>query len=240
MITKSSPVWCAGSLAVAGASPKKPSGVARLRDLLHRPTLRSLAGILSAQVTNNLVTLIVMVVTARVLGPRQFGILALAVSVAQLLSLFLDFGLSLTTVRIYNATSDRAEAERTIETILRWKIIIVLALLGLGWPAARLLAAAFPTLIDEQPLFYAAAVTGGLLSLWTSVLAMRQAERDFVRYQRLTYGYAVVRAVCCSLLFITARGSTAATFLALFTVPLVLLLVVSVRGLPAVASVSFF
>jgi O-antigen/teichoic acid export membrane protein len=73
--------------------------------------LKSIGSVLAANIFNNLASFLITVFAARMLGPLEFGILAVAITITLLFSLFTDFGLNTALVRLYNAGDESEECD---------------------------------------------------------------------------------------------------------------------------------
>ena len=95
--------------------------------------LQKFTGILGANAFNNFAAFLITVYAARAFGPEEFGRLSLTIAITLLSSLILDFGLSITLVRIYNIETSPEERAGYIRTIVEFKILSLLALVPLAF-----------------------------------------------------------------------------------------------------------
>lgn len=184
---------------------------------------RHIGSVLAANVFNNLASFLITVLAARMLGPQEFGILAVAVAITLLFSLFTDFGLNTALVRLYNARGESEEGE-LLPTIVGWKMLLVIAFI----PAALMLKHAalylFPIYAGYGALLYFSFVSGALLSLWSTIRAVEQARREFAVFTRYTLAYGFLRIVSAGFLMAIGKFSALGVLFALYTAPLTVLM----------------
>src|SRR5271157_3455860 len=106
-----------------------------MKDLKER-TIRGGLARLCAQAANFLLRLVSLMVLARLLGPKDFGLVGMVTAFTGVLSLFRDFGLS-------SAAVQRATVSEEQVSTLFWINILVGALLGLVSVAMAPAIAAF-------------------------------------------------------------------------------------------------
>ncbi len=197
----------------------------KLPPVLRGYTAHQSLKILAASAFNNAVSLGVTVFAARQLGPAEFGKFALAVSAATLLALALDFGLSLTLVRIYNAEPNRTEGLRMVTAVLRVKLALLLFAAALSYPVSTLIVRWGPALLaGSTDLVALAIVSGALLNLWVGVRAGEQAGGDFGTFARFTVLYGLLRLISAAVLVIAGTVTGMGVFAILYPIPLVALL----------------
>src|SRR5438552_7406348 len=197
----------------------------RLPTVLRGRTGQQSATILAASAFNNAVSFIITVYAARILGRPELGKLALAVSAATLLALALDFGLSLTLVRIYNAEQNRIEGLHVIAAVLRSKLALLLLTAGVSYPVSAFIVRQGPPLLTGATTLVALAlVSGALLNLWVGVRAGEQARRDFRTFARFTALYGVLRLVSAGVLITVGTVTDITLFAVLYPIPLLALL----------------
>jgi O-antigen/teichoic acid export membrane protein len=194
--------------------------------VVQSPKIRSLTRILGANVVNNLISLSVTIVAARSLGPQQFGALSFAISLMTMLSLFLDFGFGVSLIRLLNKLDDPLERSDLIKAVLRWDGLLLAVAIALAYPLQQLLGRMLPVVSGAGWLLGCAIVTGGLLNIWTTIRTIDQARRDFRSFERFTYAYAGLRLVAAVSLPLIGI-SVLSVFAALYTAPLVILLLVN-------------
>lgn len=185
--------------------------------------LRSIGSVLAANIFNNLASFLITVFAARMLGPLEFGILAVAITITLLFSLFTDFGLNTALVRLYNAGGETEECD-LLPTIVGWKLLLVIVII----PAAFMLkhAAVFflPSFAGYGNLLYFSFVSGALLSLWSTIRAVEQARREFTVFTRYTMAYGILRIMSAGFLFTTGKVSALSLLFALYAAPLTVLM----------------
>ncbi|MFX4263293.1 oligosaccharide flippase family protein [Pelotomaculum propionicicum] len=185
--------------------------------------LRNIGSVLAANVFNNLTSFLITVFAARVLGPQEFGILAVAITITLLFSLFTDFGLNTALVRLYNAKAESEECE-LLPTIVGWKLLLVIVVI----PAAFMLKHAavffFPNFAGYGNLLYFSFVSGALLSLWSTIRAVEQARREFTVFTRYTLAYGLLRIMSAGFLMATGKFSALGVLFALYAAPLTALM----------------
>jgi O-antigen/teichoic acid export membrane protein len=198
-----------------------------LRGVWSGSLLQKFTGILGANAFNNFAAFLITVYAARAFGPEEFGRLALAISITTILSLILDFGLSITLVRIYNIETSPDERAGYIRTILGFKILSSLALVPLAFVLQGITTQVLPVLSGYGGLVYLAFLSGGLHSIWTSVRAVEQARRDFRSFRRYTFTYGVLRFLGIGTLLLFYEASPTSVLGVLYALPLVGLLLYS-------------
>jgi O-antigen/teichoic acid export membrane protein len=190
-----------------------------LRGVWSENLLQKFTGILGANAFNNFATFLITVYTARALGPEEFGRLALSISITFLLSLILDFGLSITLVRIYNIETSPEERAGYIRTIVGFKILSLLALVPLAFVLQGITTQVLPVLSGYGSLVYLAFLCGGLHSIWTTVRAAEQARRDFRSFRRYTFIYGVLRFLGFGTLLLFYEVSPTSVLAVLYALP---------------------
>jgi O-antigen/teichoic acid export membrane protein len=188
------------------------------------PSLSSFAGVLGANVFNNLITFIGTIFVARSVGVTEFAKFSLAVAITVTVSSVTDFGASLALVRLYNSTSDRARQSSLIKVVREWKTKLFLFLVLLTYPIGQILAIAFPVFKDSMPLLYCSLISGGLLTLWTTTRAIEQARKEFRSFQLYVVAYGALRLFFLALMYFNHQISVLSVFSALYFLPLAALL----------------
>src|ERR1700719_3705611 len=94
-----------------------------MKDLKQR-TIRGGFARMSAQAANFLLRVVSLMVLARLLGPKDFGLVGMVTAFTGVLSLFRDFGLSSAAIQRANVTEEQMST-------LFWINILVGAVLGL-------------------------------------------------------------------------------------------------------------
>ena len=172
----------------------------------------------------------ITVYAARAFGPEEFGRLALAISITTMLSLILDFGLSITLVRLYNIETSPDERAGYIRTILGFKVLALLALVPLAFVLQGITTQVLPVLSGYGGLVYLAFLCGGLQSIWTTVRAAEQARRDFRSFRRYTFTYGVLRFLGIGALLLLYEASPIGVLGVLYALPLMGLMLYSWLG----------
>ena len=188
---------------------------------------QKVTGILGANAFNNFAAFLITVYAARAFGPEEFGRLALAISITTMLSLILDFGLSITLVRLYNIETSPDERAGYIRTILGFKISLLLALVPLAFVLQGITTQVLPILSGYGGLVYLAFLSGGLQSIWTTVRAVEQARRDFRSFRRYTFTYGVLRFLGIGTLLLLYEASPTSVLGVLYALPLIGLMLYS-------------
>jgi len=94
-----------------------------LSKLEHQTIAKDLMFVTFATVINNLVSFLIQIAAARVLGPQDFGILSLAISVVFLTGTIGEFGLGLASIRLFNKhQNDRAVQQVLLSSVLLLKV----------------------------------------------------------------------------------------------------------------------
>jgi O-antigen/teichoic acid export membrane protein len=188
---------------------------------------QKVTGILGANAFNNFAAFLITVYAARAFGPEEFGRLALAISFTTMLSLILDFGLSITLVRIYNIETSPDERAGYIRTILGFKVLSLLALVPFAFVLQAITTQVLPVLSGYGGLVYVAFLSGGLHSIWTTVRAVEQARRDFRSFSRYTFTYGVLRFLGIGTLLLFYEASPTSVLGVLYALPLIGLILYS-------------
>jgi O-antigen/teichoic acid export membrane protein len=192
---------------------------------LRSDRFRKFAGILSANAFNNLVTFAVLLLAARTFGVEEFGRLSVAIVITTVGSTMLDFGLNVTLVRFYNTETLPERRAAFVRVILGFKAFLLLVLVPLGYVLQKATVSVLPVLAEHGGLVYLAFVSSGLLSFWVTMRAVEQARSNFVAYQRYTFAYGCLRIASVVAVYLTGTLSLVGVFVALYTAPLVGLLV---------------
>ncbi len=186
--------------------------------------LRNIGGVLAANVFNNLTSFIITVFAARTLGPQEFGVLAVAITITLLFSLLSDFGLNTALVRLYNSRGGSENCGELLPTIVGWKLLLVVVVI----PGAFLLKNAavilFPVYAGYGTLIYFSFVSGALLSLWSTIRAVEQAQREFAVFTRYTLAYGILRALSAGFLIAFGKFTAIGALFALYAAPLTALM----------------
>lgn len=185
--------------------------------------LRSLMGVMSANVFNNLSSFIITIVAARVLGAENFAKLAIATAITTNLSSLLDFGTSTALVRLYNNTTDIHEKKSLIINIIQWKICLLVLISLLSYPISKIIMHHFSALQGTETLVYIAIISSGLHSFWITLRSIEQSQRDFNKFEIYTFVYGLLRII--SVLIFTAfeKINITSVFISLYLAPLTIL-----------------
>src|SRR5215217_878357 len=192
-----------------------------LRGVWSGSLLQKFTGILGANAFNNFAAFLITVYAARALGPEEFGRLALSISITLLLALILDFGLSITLVRIYNIETSPDERAGYIRTILGFKVLSLLALVPLAFVLQGITTQVLPVLSGYGGLVYLAFLSGGLHSIWITVRAVEQARRDFRSFRRYTFTYGVLRFLGFGTFLLFYEVSPTSVLAVLYALPII-------------------
>lgn len=188
--------------------------------------VRSIGGILVAGAVNNLVALLMTILAARELGPRDFGQLGLMLAVMMFASTVLDCGTSVSVVRSYQV--DDTGRPQLLRVVLGWKwslaILVTALALPLSGPASRLFFGGAGTTAGEFAWTMAGA---GLMAIWVSVRALFQARKEFVALSVVSYLYAFVRIAALLVAVLMQRQTAVEFFVAIYVLPLLVLLPVT-------------
>lgn len=179
--------------------------------------------LLAANTANNAASFALTVAAARILGPDDFAAFALAVTLTAMLAMVIAMGQNLALVRLH---AIEAETERPIvvRAVLGWQLVL-LALLTILLPVlVPLTIGLLPVLIGAAALTGAGLWAAGLLSLWNMFRALDQSRGDFDVYARHTLAYAAARLAAPVLVLPLAGATSFGFFLALYPIPLMLLL----------------
>ncbi|WP_161938151.1 lipopolysaccharide biosynthesis protein [Mastigocoleus testarum] len=187
------------------------------------PKLKSLIGVLSANVFNNFSSFAITIFAARLLGPTEFAKLALAVAITVNLSTFLDFGTSIALVRLYNASTDIIYKSNLIRVINQFKYGLLIIICLLIYPATKLIINNFPILKGMNLLIYLAIISGGLHSIWKSTRAIEQSQKDFRSFNIYTWVYGFLRLFVVLFLLVVNHISIISIFASLYFLPLLIL-----------------
>jgi O-antigen/teichoic acid export membrane protein len=193
-----------------------------LRDQLLRVT-----SVAAATVANNLLAFAISVLAARELGPEGFGIFSLAFATATLIGILGDLGFNLSVIRLYNGYSgEEAKQVQVMASALGFKIFLWVITTLFALPFADMLTSFFGLDSRDRALFAVAFATAGLLILWTYLQTYLQAQRHFRELALFIWGYSGLRLLGLPLAYSFFPKNPLAWFVAIYTLPLILLLLV--------------
>jgi len=186
---------------------------------------RKFTHVLSANAFNNLVSFSVLLLAARTFGVEEFGRLALAISITTVGATILDFGLSVTLVRFHNTEILPERRAAFVRANLGFKAFLLFMMVPLGYVLQKTTVWVLPVLVGYGSLIYLAFLSSSLLSFWVTIRAVEQARSNFIAYQRYTFAYGCLRIAGVVAVYLTGSLSLVGVFVALYTTPLVVLLV---------------
>jgi O-antigen/teichoic acid export membrane protein len=197
-----------------------------LERLRQSPFLRSVSGVFGAGLVNNGVSFLMTIIAARVLGPQEFAVLGIMLAVMMFGSTVLDFGVSVSLVRLFHASE--VPRKQLVTVVLGWKIVVSVLAVVLAVPVAPLGKSAFFGHLPVTDGEFIWAVGGaGLLSLWTTVRAVYQAREEFTALVTSTYWYAGLRFAAIAGAMIFSLKSASVFVIAIYILPLLLILPVA-------------
>ncbi len=196
--------------------------------------IRTISGVLSANIFNQSISFIIIFLATKLLKVSDFASFAIAMSITMLWALFLDFGLSTTIVRKFNNLGNENKSREFLSLSYSWKLMVFLLNIIISFPITKVSIYFFPILQGYESLIYISYLSGGLLSLWMTVRAIEQAQKNFTNFKKYTFIYGFLRLIFISLILIVDKFEVNYVFLTLYALPLFLLLsfdVVKNRGL---------
>jgi O-antigen/teichoic acid export membrane protein len=187
--------------------------------------------LLCANVFNNIVTFVVNILLAKKVGPENFGIFSLAVSVMLMVHFIFDIGLNLTLVRFFNIYRKNEEYQKLVLSsllILRFAILVML-IVG-SFVIAPVLTKMLELADSYSALMILAIITGGILTLWVYFQSYMQAYRKFVNLAIFIIGYAALRIAFLAVLFLSTAdiSNLTKTLGALYSLPALVIVIISI------------
>jgi O-antigen/teichoic acid export membrane protein len=192
--------------------------------LKSHPKIETLVTVLGANIFNNFSSFVIIIVAARLLGQSEFSKLSLAFAVTTNLSCLLDFGTNISLVRLYNVASDSNEKINLIRAINKWKISLLIMTLCLSFPMGKLIIQTFPILEGTGLLINLSVISGGMLSSWTTIRAIEQAQKNFQAFKKYTTIYGLLRLITAVVFFLFNQISTTSVIISLYILPLLILI----------------
>jgi O-antigen/teichoic acid export membrane protein len=198
---------------------------------------RSLMYVTTSTLINNFSNFIIQVVAARALGVREFGIFSLAFSVSLLVGAIGDFGLNLTTIRLFNKyNNDFTKQKILLGSILGFKFAIFVGLLVISLPLGYLFAHSL-TYDDENWILFAVALaTGGLIFFWTYLQSLFQCYRQFNKLATYILLYSGLRLIALAVTYVLIGKNSLTWLLATYTIPTLVLFTIGL--IPVVGQLS--
>jgi O-antigen/teichoic acid export membrane protein len=187
--------------------------------------------LLCANVFNNIATFVVNILLAKKVGPENFGIFSLAVSVMLMVHFIFDIGLNLTLVRFFNIYRKNEEYQKLVLSsllILRFAILVML-IVG-SFVIAPVLTKMLELADSYSALMILAIITGGILTLWVYFQSYMQAYRKFVNLAIFIIGYAALRIAFLAVLFLSTAdiSNLTKTLGALYSLPALVIVIISI------------
>ncbi|WJY26413.1 lipopolysaccharide biosynthesis protein [Sporosarcina trichiuri] len=190
--------------------------------------IRTISGVLSANIFNQAISFLIIILATKLLSVSDFASFAIAMSITMLWGLFLDFGLSTTIVRKFNTLEVENKKRDFLRLSYYWKILVCLINIIISFPLTKLSIFYYPILQGYEYLIYISYLSGGLLSLWMTVRAIEQAQKNFANFKKYTFIYGLLRLILISLILVFDKFEVSYVFLTLYALPLFLLLLLDV------------
>lgn len=185
--------------------------------------LRSLMGVMSANIFNNLSSFLITIMAARVLGAENFAKLTIATAITINLSSLLDFGTSISLVKLYNNANNISEKKSLIVNIIQWKVFLLVLISLLSYPIGKIIIHNFPALEETEVLVYIAIISSGLHSVWITLRSIEQSQQDFRKFEIYIFLYGLLRVIFSLIFIVFDKFNIINVFVSLYLAPLIIL-----------------
>lgn len=194
-----------------------------IRALFKTATLRQSSITLVGTLLNGVLGMVFYILTARWLGPVDFGLLTLAITTLTLVADIADFGTNTGLVKFVSGhlKTDKEKAYRFLKLSLMVKLAVYLMVLGVGWVMAPWIALTVFQKADLiQPLRLAFVGVGGAM-LFSYLTAVLQALEKFKWWSGINIGMNSLRVGLLGLVFSAMVLSVESTLLIYILMPVV-------------------
>jgi O-antigen/teichoic acid export membrane protein len=189
--------------------------------------ISSFIGVFGATAFNNFSSFIIIVFTARLFGPAEFGKLSLAIAIMSNLSTILDFGTNFSLVRFYSQTESEVEKKRLLRVITKWNIALLLIVLILSFPGEKIITTFLPILKNTPLLVYFVFISSSILNIVTTVRAIEQSQKEFISVTKYYLILGFLRLSLFTIILVSVKISITNIFLAIHTLPLLILVFIT-------------
>lgn len=195
-----------------------------LRKIGHKTIAKDLMFVTLAVVINNLVSFIIQIAAAHLLGPQDFGTLSLAISIAFLTGTIGELGLGVASIRLFNKYQSDCEVQQALlSSVLILKASIFVILISISLPLGKILSRSFSIEGFDHVLFAVAFITGGLLLFWNYLQTLFQCYRDFNKLAIYLLFYSGLRVFLLPVVYIALGGEPITWLLVIYTIPTAIL-----------------
>ena len=149
---------------------------------------------------SNLLLVVLVILAGRILGDSNYGKFSLALAIASIFEMPIDFGLGTLIVR--DVARDRGLAARFLHSVIPWKLILSLVVMLLLIPTAQVLGKSW----DARMAIYAMGLAIVLRSFKSTTHAFFQAFERFDLVLLTTYTERVLVVSVCGLMLFKTRS----------------------------------
>lgn len=155
---------------------------------------------------SNVLLVVLVIFAGRILGDSSYGKFSLALAIASIFEMPIDFGLS--TLIVKNVARDRGLAGRYLSLIVPWKLVLSFAVMLMLIPTAHVLGKSS----DARTAIYAMGFAIVLRSFKATTHAFFRAFERFDLVLLTTYTERVLVVIVCGLMLFKTRSLLPFTF----------------------------
>lgn len=149
---------------------------------------------------SNLLLVVLVILAGRILGDSSYGKFSLALAIASIFEMPIDFGLGTLIVR--NVARDRGLAAGFLHSVIPWKLILSVGVMLMLIPTAQILGKSW----DARMAIYAMGLAIVLRSFKSTTHAFFQAFERFDLVLLTTYTERVLVVLVCGLVLFKSRS----------------------------------
>ena len=155
---------------------------------------------------SNLLLVVLVILAGRILGDSNYGMFSLALAIASIFEMPIDFGLGTLIVR--DVARDRGLAARFLHSVIPWKLILSIVVMLMLIPTAHILGKSW----DARVAIYAMGLAIVLRSFKATTHAFFQAFERFDLVLLTTYTERILVVTICGLTLFKTRSLLPFTF----------------------------
>lgn len=155
---------------------------------------------------SNLLLLILVIFAGRILGDADYGKFSLAMAVASIFEMMIDFGLN--TLVVKSVARDRSQSAYYLHAILPWKTLLSVVMMLLLIPTAYMLT----KFTDVRIAIYAMGIAIVLRSFKSTTHSFFRAYERFDLVLLTTYTERIIVLLICGLILFNTRALIPFTF----------------------------
>ncbi|MCL5958222.1 MAG: oligosaccharide flippase family protein [Chloroflexi bacterium] len=188
--------------------------------------------LLFANGVSNLVQFVINIAVARMTDAAEFGVFSTLISIAMTASLLINAGSTVSLVRLLSGEQEERAGRFILQAVVMMELTLAMLMLGAAMLVTPQITVWLQVPEAHQVLVPLAIATAVSLTLLDVCRAFFQAKGKYSYLAWTALAYAAARMVCGGAVILTSSGEirVETIFLATYTVPTLLLLMVFDRG----------